>query len=157
MYYIATAMVVAHHGHEDDNPLLDRVEAELFAKMENGSAREGRHKQRYGREQEKRKEPQIDSYDSRNGPEDEGDRKKRKKKHRHSSQGMSSRDIDHDADGMSDDLDAPRRYIPASEKKRKSETNSHNTRENPREVWVEVCSRALPPWLMLRHPKRSAN
>lgn len=121
MYYIATAMVVAHHGHEDDNPLLDRVEAELFAKMENGSAREGRHKQRYGREQEKRKEPQIDSYDSQKGPEDEGDHKKRKKKHRHSSQGMSSQDIDHDADGMSVDLDAPQRYIPASEKKRKSE------------------------------------
>ncbi|PMD52966.1 uncharacterized protein K444DRAFT_619657 [Hyaloscypha bicolor E] len=99
----STAMVVAHHGHEDDNPLLDRVEAELFAKMENGSAREGRHKQ------------------SQKGPEDEGDHKKRKKKHRHSSQRMSSQDIDYDADGMSVDLDAPQRYIPASEKKRKSE------------------------------------
>jgi hypothetical protein len=114
-------MVAAQDGHEDDNPLLDRVEAELFAKMENGSVREGRYKQRYGREHEEKKEPQIDSYDSQNGPEDEGDRKKRKKKHRHSSQGMSSRDIDHDVNGMSDDLDAPQRYIPASEKKRKSE------------------------------------
>jgi hypothetical protein len=113
-------MIAAQDEHEDDNPLLDRVEAELFAKMENGSMREGRYKQRYGCKHEKRKEPQIDSYDSQKGPEDEGDRKERKK-HRHSSQGMSSRDIDHDADGMSVDLDAPQRYIPASEKKRKSE------------------------------------
>ncbi|KAE9364470.1 hypothetical protein N431DRAFT_107838 [Stipitochalara longipes BDJ] len=80
--------------------------------MENGSAKKERHK--HGKEIES--QVQAKSQGIQDGDEHEGVRtKKKKKKHRDSSQKTASQDVD----GMSIDLDAPQRYIPTPEHKRK--------------------------------------
>jgi hypothetical protein len=112
---------------------LDRVEAGLIAQMESGSAKKERHRRRHSHEHE---EEQSQSYVGvyNEHAEHESDffkTKKRKMKHRDSTQPTSSQDIDIDADGMSADLDAPQRYIPTPRKEKAWELENLNVRDSP--------------------------
>ena len=92
--------------------------------MENGSAKKERHKRADQMESHLR----FESHDSQGGREEEGVRKKKKKKkHRDSSQNTASQEID----GVSVDLDAPQRYIPTPEHKRKATEVDSNFENAP--------------------------
>ncbi|PMD21658.1 hypothetical protein NA56DRAFT_120405 [Hyaloscypha hepaticicola] len=103
----STAVTEAQHCHDTASSLLDRVEAGLIAKMENGSAKKDRHQHGHGREKgnKARLLSRAEIYGE------------KKKHHLHSSQAMSSQGSSQDVSGISVDLDAPQRYFPTPEKK----------------------------------------
>ena len=84
--------------------------------MENGSAKQDRHKHSRGKEAQSPR--RGDSYDGQGGKvENEITHKKKKKHHPHSSQTMSSQISSQDLGGMSVDLDGPQRYFPTPDKR----------------------------------------
>jgi hypothetical protein len=84
--------------------------------MENGSAKQDRHKHSRGKEAQSPR--RGDTYDGQGGKvENEITHKQKKKHHPHSSQTMSSQISSQDLSGMSVDLDGPQRYFPAPDKR----------------------------------------